>query len=87
MITLLCNALWLAIVGLFGFVAVSVLLHEFVGVHAYVVICPDCDGPWRDPDYEGCDTCGGTGELDDEEFPEDPDRARDWAVADAMEAW
>lgn len=23
-------------------------------------------------------------DLDDEEFPEDPDRSRDWAVADEM---
>lgn len=27
----------------------------------------------------------GPGGDEDEEFPEDPDRARDWAVADEME--
>lgn len=85
MITLLCNALWLAIVGVFGFVGLSVLLHEFAGVHAYRIVCPDCEG-YGGFDDEDCDTCEGAGSVDDEEFPEDPDRARDWDYADEVGA-
>jgi hypothetical protein len=45
--------------------------------------CPRCHGSGADPED---DEAAEDDDEDDEETPEDPDRIRDWAIADRMEA-
>lgn len=50
--------------------------------------CSDCGNTGYDADSgEVCPTCDGDGQLDDETMPQDPDRERDWRIADEAGAW
>lgn len=56
--------------------------------------CGECGNTGRDIDSgRECARCGGDGQLDDDDeagdetIPYDPDKARDWGIADDMGVW
>lgn len=75
-----------------GFLIASVLWHEGAKVRPFAIACGDCEGSGSAADAGGfdgedCPTCFGSAEQpDDEWMPYDPDRQRDWDIADAQEA-
>lgn len=72
-------------------VATGVLLLAAIGlIDLWLtgVGCSDCGNTGRDIDTdETCPTCGGDGQAADETMPHDPDRSRDWELADEAGAW
>lgn len=73
-----------------GFVGACVVWHELTKIGPFAIQCDDCEGSGEAVGGfpgEDCPTCYGSGEdPDDEWLPYDPDRQRDWDIADRLEA-